>query len=96
MTDAHATTIMHAPADAPLRMHPMVSAAMATGSLAADPTTLRELLAVQREWEAGEARKAYTRALDLVQLLAERGSLRRVGRRARGTIHLGDHTRRVR
>lgn len=64
MTDAHETTIMRAPADAPMRMHPMVSAAMSAGSLAvADPATLRELLAVQREWEAGEARKAFTRAL---------------------------------
>ena len=43
------------------RMHPLVQAAMATGSL--DPATLRDLLAVQREYEAGEARKAFTRAL---------------------------------
>lgn len=43
------------------RMHPLVQAAMATGSL--DPATLRDLLAVQREHEAGEARKAFTRAL---------------------------------
>jgi len=42
------------------RMHPVVRAAMAQSPT---PETLRELLAVQREWEAGEARKAYTRAL---------------------------------
>jgi hypothetical protein len=62
VTDTHATTIMHAPADAPARMHPLVNAAMRGGALT-DPATLRELLAVQREWEAGEARKAFTRAL---------------------------------
>lgn len=49
------------PIDPPQRMHPLVSAAMSAGQV--DPATLRELLAVQREWEAGEARKAYTRAL---------------------------------
>jgi ERF superfamily. len=43
------------------RMHPLVSAAMAAGSL--DPGTLRELLELQRDWERGEAKKAYTRAL---------------------------------
>lgn len=42
-------------------MHPLVAAAMQTGSL--DPATLRELLEVQRAWEAGESRKAFTRAL---------------------------------
>lgn len=63
MTDEHKTTIMHAPIAAPAtRMHPLVNAAMQSGALA-DPATLRELLAVQREWEAGEARKAYARAL---------------------------------
>jgi hypothetical protein len=44
----------------PTRMHPMVRAAMAQ---APDPATLRELLAVQREWEADEARRAFTTAL---------------------------------
>lgn len=42
------------------RMHPMVAAAVSGGHV--DPATMRELLAVQREWEAGEARKAFTRA----------------------------------
>lgn len=63
MTDTHVTTIMHAPADAPERAHPLVAAAMRNPAALADPATLRELLAVQRDWEAGEARKAYTRAL---------------------------------
>lgn len=44
------------------RMHPLVGAAMDRGAIT-DPATLRELLAVQRDWEAGEAKKAYTRAL---------------------------------
>lgn len=43
------------------RMHPMVEMAMRGGQV--DPATLRELLAVQRDWEAGEARKAFTSAL---------------------------------
>lgn len=43
------------------RMHPLVALAVKSGT--ADPATLKELLAVQREWEAGEARKAYARAL---------------------------------
>jgi hypothetical protein len=64
VTDIHATTIVRAPIDAPARTtHPLVAAAMAQGSALADPATLRELLAVQRDWEAGEAKKAYTRAL---------------------------------
>jgi hypothetical protein len=44
----------------PILMHPVVQAGLASNP---DPATLRELLAVQREWEAGEARKAYTSAL---------------------------------
>lgn len=43
------------------RMHPLVELAMKGGQV--DPATLRELLAVQRDWEAGEARKAFTSAL---------------------------------
>lgn len=68
MSDTHKAEIVHAPprearalASAE-RMHPLVAAAVATGS-DFDPATLRELLAVQREWEAGEAKKAFTRAL---------------------------------
>lgn len=61
MTDSHKTTLVRAEPHEVQRMHPLVSAAIAGGPL--DPQTLRELLAVQREWEAGESRKAYTRAL---------------------------------
>lgn len=57
----HKATIVRAEPQEMQRMHPLVGAAMAQGSI--DPATLRDLLAVQREWEAGEARKAYTRAL---------------------------------
>jgi len=41
--------------------HPLVRAAMEHGSL--DPATLRDLLALQREYEAGEARKLYRAAM---------------------------------
>jgi hypothetical protein len=60
MTDTHdklTTVETHAPIE---RMHPMVQSAIAAGP---DPQTLRELLAVQREWEKDEARRAYTRAM---------------------------------
>lgn len=57
----HSTLARVEPGEPPQRMHPLVGAAMAKGQI--DPQTLRDLLAVQREWEAGEARKAYTRAL---------------------------------
>jgi hypothetical protein len=42
------------------RMHPMVRMAMRNGAV--DPATLGELMALQREWQADEARKAFTRA----------------------------------
>lgn len=62
MTDPKHQSILHVERPAhPERMHPLVSAAMAGGTL--DPATLRELMTLQRDWEAGEARKAYTRAL---------------------------------
>ena len=61
MTDSHDKAIV-VEVDRPdqKRMHPVVAAAM---QQAPDPETLRELLKVQREWEAGEAKRAYTRAL---------------------------------
>lgn len=42
----------------------LIREAMSNG---ADPATLRELLAVKREWEADEARKAYFRAISEFQ-----------------------------
>lgn len=64
MSDSHTTAIVEAPQAAleeRQRMHPMVEAAMRGGTL--DPDTLEKLLALQERWEAGEARKAYARAL---------------------------------
>lgn len=49
----------------PDRMHPVVRAMMGANP---DPTTLRELLAVQRDWEAGEARREF--AVARVELAA--------------------------
>jgi len=46
-------------------MHPLVQVAVASGQV--DPATMRELLAVQRDWESGEARKAYVRDMALVK-----------------------------
>jgi len=43
-------------------LHPLVLAATGGGQ-AVDPDTLNKLLAVQERWEAGEARKAYNRAM---------------------------------
>lgn len=67
MSDTHTARVVgiERPAVArldPHRMHPMVAAATERG-MPTDPATLRELMALQREWEAGEAKKAYTRAL---------------------------------
>lgn len=60
MSDQKHTAIVAAPHAELTRMHPVVSAAIAAG---ADATQLRELLAIQRDWEAGEARKSFTRAM---------------------------------
>ena len=60
MTDTHKAEIVHAEPREVQRMHPVVAQAMKAGP---DPQTLRELLEVQRDWEAGEARKAFTRAM---------------------------------
>jgi hypothetical protein len=71
MTDDHKTALAPIePAELTERgqMHPLVQLAVSAGQLP-DPDVLRELLAVQREWEAGEARKAYVR--DLARVKAE-------------------------
>lgn len=62
MTDPkHA--IQTSPHVAPAKaMHPLVQSAMSMGA-APDPATLRELMQLQREWEAGEAKRAYTEAM---------------------------------
>jgi hypothetical protein len=61
MSDDHKLVASPEQHELPERMHPLVAMAMRGGTL--DPSTLRELLAVQREYEAGEARKNFTRAL---------------------------------
>lgn len=61
MTDSHKALAAVERDDNPEKMHPLVRAAMRGGAL--DPATLRDLLTVQREWESGEAKKAYTRAM---------------------------------
>ena len=47
-------------APARIVLHPAVERMLAQSPT---PETLREILALQREWEAGEAKRAYTRAL---------------------------------
>ena len=44
----------------PERVHPLVSQMMAASP---DPATLRELLAIQRDWESAESKKEFTTAL---------------------------------
>lgn len=46
----------------PQQMHPLVSAAMAAGT-ELTPENLSKLLDVQKDWEANEARKAYSAAM---------------------------------
>ena len=62
MSDSHEKAITLVERQEAERMHPLVRAAMAVKD-GLDPATLRELLAVQREWEAGEAKRAYDRAM---------------------------------
>lgn len=58
MTDNHKkaiTVIEHSE-----RTHPIIRAAMAAGPM--EPQVWREMLSLQREWEAGEAKKAFALA----------------------------------
>lgn len=64
MTDSHNKALATVPSGiVPERMSPVVQMGMAILQDHPDPATLRELLAVQREWEAGEARKLFNVAL---------------------------------
>lgn len=63
MSDSHKMIVVDAPIVREERTHPLVAAAMAKGSALADPATLRQLMDLQERWEAGEARKSFTRAL---------------------------------
>lgn len=62
MSDKHATAAIATIPRGEIQqeLHPMVQAAI-DGH--AGPEVLREMLAIQRDWEAGEARKAFSRAL---------------------------------
>lgn len=64
MTDTHDMAIEPAAVELAEReqraLHPVILAAM-SGQIS--PDVLRDLLSVQREYEAGEAKKAYTRAM---------------------------------
>lgn len=61
MSDDH-KKIITAPAHGMQKMHPLVESALSHGG-SIDPATMGEMLKVQREWEAGEAKKAYNRAM---------------------------------
>jgi hypothetical protein len=63
MSDQHGTAVAVIERSEQQAMSPVVAAGMRMLQLAPSPETLRELLAVQREWEANEARKAYASAL---------------------------------
>lgn len=64
MSDAHKATVVAIERREPTAgMSPVVSAGLAILERNPSPETLRELLAVQRDWEANEARKAYAAAL---------------------------------
>ena len=65
MTDSHSNAIatVERTALADREMNPVVKQAFAIMGDKLDPATMREMLALQREWEAGEAKRAYTAAL---------------------------------
>ena len=60
MSETKHTAIAVVQSAVPERVHPVVAQMLA---LNPDPSTLRELLAIQREWEAGEAKREFTTAL---------------------------------
>jgi hypothetical protein len=78
MTDAHKKALAVVPSGiVPERMSPVVQMGMAILQDHPDPATLRELLAVQREWEAGEARKLFNVALHELKSALPRSIVRR-------------------
>lgn len=63
MTDSHAiTTTAPAQIEQQTKMHPLVELAM-SGGQELDTEKLRELMALQREWQADHAKQAYTRSI---------------------------------
>lgn len=67
MSDSKHAIQMSAPTAPAKAMHPLVQSAMSMGA-APDTATLRELMQLQREWEAGEAKRAYTEAMVRLKL----------------------------
>jgi hypothetical protein len=64
MTDKSHDVILHpAVSHLPERVSPVVSQGMRILEAHPDPASLRELLAIQREWEHEEARKAFEQAM---------------------------------
>lgn len=63
MSDEHATVMSRVEPTGVQRVHPVVQMVRDSMTGQMDPAMLREILALQREYEAGEAKKAYTRAL---------------------------------
>lgn len=63
MSDTHGKALTVIERHDTQHMSPVVAAGLAILEKHPSPETLRELLSVQREWEAGEALKAYTAAL---------------------------------
>lgn len=90
MSDVHEqamTIIEHTDETA---MSPVVKMGMAMLAKNPDPSTLRELLAVQKDWEANEARKAYAAALvglkrDLPTVIARDAKVDYTGAKGRTT-----------
>ena len=63
MSDEHKTAMTIIEHTDETAMSPVVKLGMQMLKASPDPSTLRELLAVQKEWEANEARKAFAAAL---------------------------------
>lgn len=87
MSDQHETAVAVIQRHDVERMHPVVRAMLEQGP---DPSTLRELLAVQREWESGEAQRAYTSSLvalkrDMPAVIAKDSTVDYTG--GKGRVH---------
>lgn len=60
MSDTHANAVAVIERNDSTRLHPMIRDAKLAG---VDTETIAKMMALQREWEAGEAKRAYTSAL---------------------------------
>lgn len=90
MTDGKHEMVLDAPqAEQRSIVHPLVARAMEANP---NTETLRELMAMQKEWEAGEARKAYTRAIvalkeDLPTVIAKDATVDFTSQRTKTRTH---------